>query len=188
MRKITILYALSIVLLCMTANAQESTHEVRRSPDGRFFAGWFDHDAGAPFGLMRAVVVRSATGFYDIFSFVTTPGYTDAAWNPASNQCVVADAPDNGGPKVWLVYQKNPEEWASRELDPFAPLYESFRKIDPEVHWLFRPSILKMVWLSDTTIRFRGFCNTGTYFITVDTSAPDKPPQTQKLSDQLLEE
>src|SRR5687767_1534447 len=118
----------AVLISSVLATAQEPVREIRRSPDGRYFVGWFDYDAGAPFGLIRPIVVRSSSDFYDIFSFVSVPRSTDAAWNAASTKCVIADAPDNGGPKTWLVYQKTPQEWASREIEPFATLYEAFRK------------------------------------------------------------
>lgn len=179
---------LATVLSLCPAGAEDDAREIRKSPDGLQYVGWFDHDAGLPFGIIRPVVVRSSTGCFDIFSFVSTPRDTEASWNAASNRCVIADAPDNGGPKVWLVYQKNPEEWEHREIEPFATIYTAFRKTDPEVHQLFRPSILKIEWLSETKVRFRGYCNTGTWLITMDTASPEKEPVTEKLSDQLLEE
>jgi hypothetical protein len=178
----------TVVLSSTLASAQEPAREIRRSPDGRYYVGWFDHDAGAPFGIIRPVVVRSASDPYDIFSFVSVPRSTDAAWNAASTRCVIADAPDNGGPKTWLIYQKTPWEWASIKIEPFATLYEAFRKSDPGVDHLFRPSILKIEWLSDSKVRFRGYCNIGTYLITMDTASPNKPPETQKLSDKRLDE
>ena len=147
--RLTAVYSFFVVLLCSLSSAQETAREIRRSPDGRYFIAWFDYDAGAPIGLIRPVVVRNVSDPFDIFSFVSVPRYTDAAWNPASTQCVIADAPDNGGPKTWLVYQKTPQEWATRGLEPFVTLYEAFRKTDPEVRHLFRPSILKITWLSD---------------------------------------
>jgi hypothetical protein len=45
-----------------------------------------------------------------------------------------------------------------------------------------------MEWLSDTKVRFRAYCNTGTYFLTMDTDCPDEPPVEEKLSDKLLKE
>ncbi|MDQ3622458.1 MAG: hypothetical protein M3463_08230 [Verrucomicrobiota bacterium] len=101
---------------------------------------------------------------------------------------MIADAPDNAGPVIWLVYQKNASNWASRKLDPFAPLYEAFRKTDPGVRTLFRPSILKMEWLSDRLVRFRGYCNTGTYWMTLDTSSQNAQPTIARTSDELLDE
>ena len=188
MRLIVSLGLLIVVLSSTLASPGEPVREIRRSPDGRYFVGWFDYDAGAPFGLIRPVVVRSTSDPYDIFSLVSSPRYTDAAWNAASTQCVIADAPDNGGPKTWLIYQKTAQEWASREIEPFSTLYEAFRKTDPEVRHLFRPSILKITWLSNTQVRFRGYCNTGTYLITIDTAAPKQPPTIKKLSDDWLDE
>lgn len=183
-----ILNILALIFLSTLGNAQEPAREIRRSPDGRYFVGWFDYDAGAPFGLIRPVVFRSATDPYDIFSFVSSPRDTKAAWNSASSRCVIADAPDNGGPKTWLLQRKAPEEWAVKEIEPFATLYRAFRKADPEVHHLFRPSILKIEWLTDSKVRFRGYCNTGTYLITMDAASPDRPPEIQKLSDKLLDQ
>ena len=174
--------------LAASAVADDRVRETRPSPDGRYFVGWFDYDAGEPFVLVRTIVMRSVSNPYNIFSLVSLPRYTDAAWNAASNRCVIADAPNNGGPRTWLIYQKTSEEWATRELDPFATLETAFRKTDPEVRHLFRPSILKMTWLSDTQLRLRGYCNTGTYFITLDTAAPKQPPKTKKLSDDWLDE
>ena len=69
------------------------------------------------------------------------------------------------------------------KIEPFATLYEAFRKTDPDVHHLFRPSILKIEWLSDSKLRFRGYCNIGTYLITMDAASPSKAPETQKLSE-----
>ena len=169
-----------------------STHaadrEVRLSPDGRFYVGWFDHAAGSPFGEVRAIVFRSTSDPHDFFSRVSVPRSTDAAWNAKSTRCVLADAPDNGGPRVWLISEKAPQEWTSREIDPFSTLYEEFRKTDPEVRKLFRPSILNIKWLSETEVSFRGYCNTGTYDITLDTSIPTATPRATKLSDKFLEE
>ena len=179
---------LATVLSLSAAGAEDDVREIRKSPDGLFYVGWFDHDAGPSFGIIRPVMVRSAGGIHDIFSFVSTPRDTKAAWNAASNRCVIADAPDNGGPKVWVVYQKNPGEWAHREIEPFATIYTAFRKTDPEVHQLFRPAILKIEWLSDTKVRFRGYCNTRAWLITMDTASPEKEPETQKLPDEFLEE
>ena len=42
-----------------------------------------------------------------------------------------------------------------------------------------RSSFSKIEWLSDTQVQFRGFCNSGTYLLTVDAAAPDKVPETQ---------
>lgn len=178
----------AVVLSSTLAGAQDPAREIRRSPDGRYYVGWFDYDAGPPFGIIRPVVVRSASDPYDIFSFVSVSRSTDAAWNAASTRCVIADAPDNGGPKTWLVYQKTPQEWVTVKIDPFETLYAAFRKTDPEMDHLFRPSILKIEWLSDSKVRFRGYCNIGTYLITMDTASPSKSPETQKLSDQWLDE
>lgn len=163
--------------------------EIRPSPDGKFFVAWLDHDAGPPIGEIRSIILRYTTDQESLFSFVSSPRYTDAAWNPSSTRCVIADAPDNGGPRTWLV-SKPPEgqdDWVARKIDPFAAVYKAFRQADPEVYHLFRPSFLKIEWLSETKVRFRGFCNTGTYQLTVDATAPDKEPETVKLSDGLLE-
>ena len=103
----------AVFLSSTLGSAQEPAREIRRSPDGRYYVGWFDHDAGAPFGIIRPVVVRSASDPHDIFSFVSVPRSTDAAWNAASTRCVIADAPDNGGLTTWLIYQKTPQGWGS---------------------------------------------------------------------------
>jgi hypothetical protein len=188
MRWNVMLSVLVVLVSNALAIAEEPEREIRRSPDGRYFVGWFDYDAGAPFGMIRPIVFRSATDPYNIFSLVSSPRYTDASWNPASSRCVIADAPDNGGPKTWLVYQKTPQEWATREIAPFAALENEFYKADPKVTHLFRPSILKITWLSETEVQFRGYCNSGTYLITVDTAQPKDPPTAKKLSDAWLEE
>ncbi len=77
--------------------------EIRPSPDGKFFVAWLDHDAGPPVGVLRAIVLRHATDQESLFSFVSSPRYTEAVWNPSSTRCVIADAPDNGGPRTWLL-------------------------------------------------------------------------------------
>jgi hypothetical protein len=103
------------------------------------------------------------------------------------------------GRSHWLRLLSSPprslQHWASsrrssplREIEPFATLYEAFRKTDLEVRQLFRPSILKITWLSDTQVRFRGYCNTGTYLITIETANPKQPPTTKKLSDEWIDE
>jgi len=188
MRIISTLILFAVLISSVLADAKVPVREIRRSPNGRYFVAWFDYEAGAPIGLIRPVMIRSTSDPYDIFSFVSIPRSTDAAWNTASTQCVIADAPDNGGPTTWLIYRKRPQEWASKVIDPFTTLYESFRKTDPEIRHLFRPSILKITWLSDTKVQFRGYCNTGTYLITIDTTKPNQSPLTKKLSDECLDE
>ena len=118
MQRILPLVVSTLALLSLFARAEDDAREVRLSPDGRHFAGWYDHDAGMPFGIVRPIVVRSVAGTYDIFSLVSVPRHTDAEWNSASNRCVVMDAPDNGGPNTWLVYRKDEYQWASVKLDP----------------------------------------------------------------------
>jgi hypothetical protein len=172
------------------ATATDST-VIHYSPDKHYYIGWFDYDAGPPFGLIRLIMLRSSSDSYDIFSKISVPRYTKAAWNPSSTKCFVADAPDNGGPVSWLVYKTSPldaEQWKTAVLDPFGQIYEEFRKSDPEVHYLFRPSILKISWLSDSTLQLRGYCNSGTYLITIDTIELSSKPKVEKLSDQLLDE
>ncbi len=176
----------TLALLSLFARAEDDAREVRISPDGRHFGGWYDHDAGMPFGIVRPIVVRSVEGTYDIFSLVSVPRQTDAEWNSASNRCIVTDAPDNGGPNTWLVYQKQEHEWASVKLDPFKDLYEEFSKTDHGAS-LFRPSILKIRWVSETAVSFHAYCNLGTYMITIDTKEEGGNPVSKKLSDGLLE-
>jgi hypothetical protein len=175
-----------LTLLSSFTRAEEGAREIRLSPDGHYFVGWYDHDAGKPFGVVRPIMLRSVSDAYDIFSVVSVPRTTDAAWNPTSTKCVIADAPDNGGPNTWLVYRKNEYEWASIKLDPFKVLYAEFSKT-PHGATLFRPSILKISWVSETTVSFHAYCNLGTYLITIDTKGKDKNPVSKKLSDELLE-
>jgi hypothetical protein len=178
----------ALLLFGALATAQDQAKEIRPSPDGNYYVSWFDYDAGAPLGRIRPVVVRATSDSYDIFSFVSVPRYTDAAWNAASTRCVLADAPDNAGPKTWLVYQKSPQQWATEEIEPFETLHKAYRQTDPDVRHLFRPSIIKISWLSNTEVCFRGYCNTGTYLITVDTANPKGTPRTKKLSEAWLDE
>jgi hypothetical protein len=165
------------------------TREIRRSPDGKVFVAWVDHDLGPPLGQIRSIFLRYSSDQDTLFSVVSSPRDTKAAWNPASSRCVIADAPDNGGPRTWLAVHKSPEdwEWKTRPIDPFRELEKKFRDSDPEVHHLFRPSFLGIEWLSDTKVRFRAYCNTGTYFLTLDTDRPDEPAVAEKLSDEFLE-
>ena len=157
--------------------------EIRPSPDGKFFVAWLDHDAGPPIGVIRSIMLRYTTDQESLFSFVSSPRYTDAVWNPSSTRCVIADAPDNGGPRTWLV-SKPPEgkdDWKARKIDPFAVLEKAYYHADPKNN-LFRPWFSKIEWLSDTRVQFRGGCNSGTYLLTMDTTTPDKAPKAQKLS------
>lgn len=175
-----------LALLSTDTRAEDDEREVHLSPDGQYFVGWYDHDAGKPFGIVRAIMLRSVAGSYDIFSVVSVPRSTDAEWNLTSNRCVIADAPDNGGPNTWLVYRKNEYTWASMKLDPFKVLYAKFSET-PHGATLFRPSILKITWISETAVSFHAYCNLGTYVITVDTKEPEKNPISKKLSDEFLE-
>jgi hypothetical protein len=158
--------------------------EIRPSPDGKFFVAWLDHDSGPPIGVIRSIMLRHTTDQESLFSFVSSPRYTDAVWNPSSTRCVIADAPDNGGPRTWLVSKppEGEEDWKAQKIDPFAVVEKAHYHADPDVHHLFRPSFSKIEWLSDTRVQFRGICNSGTYLLTMDTTAPDKAPETQKLS------
>jgi hypothetical protein len=163
--------------------------EIRPSPDGKFYVAWLDHDSGPPIGVIRSIMLRFATDQESLFSFVSSPRYTDAVWNSSSTRCVIADAPDNGGPRTWLV-SKPPEgedAWKALKIDPFSELEKAHYQADPDVHHLFRPSFSKIEWLSETTVQFHGFCNSGTYLLTVDATAPDKAPEIHKLSDGHLE-
>ena len=173
-------------MLYSFACAEEVAREIRSSPDGRYFVGWFDHDAGMPFGLIRPIVLRSVSDSYDIFSLVSSPRYTQAEWNAASTKCVIADAPDNGGPNTWLVHREKDDQWSSMKLDPFKGLYAEFSKT-PHGAEMWRPSILKISWISDTTVSFHAYCNLGTYLITMDTKEVDKKPVIKKISDQFIE-
>jgi hypothetical protein len=170
--------------------ATPPTREIRRSPDGKVFVAWVDQDLGPPLGTIRSIFLRYAIDQDTLFSVVSSPRDTKAAWNPSSSRCIIADAPDNGGPRTWLVVRKSPDawEWKSRVIEPFQELYKEFRKTDPEVHRLFRPSLLKIEWISETKVRFRAYCNTGTWLLTMDMDRPDEAPVSEKLSDRFLEE
>jgi hypothetical protein len=164
--------------------------EIRRSPDGKMFVAWVDQDLGPPFDTIRSIFLRSATDPETCFSVVTSPRYTDAAWNPSSTRCVIADAPDNGGPRTWLVERKSPSdsEWQSRQIEPFRELGKQFYEADPEVHHLFRPAFSSIDWISETKVQFHASCNTGTYLLTIDTDRRDNTPVAEKLSDGFLKE
>jgi len=186
MQRIHPLVVCTLTLLSVVARAEEGACEIRLSPDGHYFVGWYDHDAGKPFGVVRPIVFRNVSDPYDIFSLVSVPRYTQAEWNSASTMCVIADAPDNGGPNTWLIYRKKDDQWASIKLDPFKSLYAEFSKTS-HGPTLFRPSILNISWGPDTTVSFHGYCNLGTYLITVDTNEAGKDPISKKLSDEYLE-
>jgi len=186
MRHLLHLVASTLLLLSMFARADEGAREIRLSPDGLYFVGWFDHDAGKPFGVVRPIVVRSVSDPYDIFSFVSVPRTTAAEWNSASTMCVIVDAPDNGGPNSWLVHRNKDDQWASMKLDPFKGLYAEFSKASHGAE-LWRPSILKINWISDTTVSFHAYCNLGAYLVTVDTKEVNKNPVSKKLSNEFLE-
>lgn len=186
MQRILLLVVSTLTLLFSLARAEESAREIRLSPDGQYFVGWFDHDAGKPFGLIRPITLRSVSDSYDIFSLVSFPRYTQAEWNTASTKCIIADAPDNGGPNTWLVQRKKDDQWSSMKLDPFKGLYAEFSKTSHGAE-LWRPSILKISWISDASVSFHAYCNLGTYLITIDTKEVDKRPVSKKLSDQLIE-
>ncbi|MEK7952378.1 hypothetical protein [Luteolibacter soli] len=166
------------------------TREIRRSPDGKMFVAWADQQLGPPFGEIRSIFLRYANDQDTLFSVVSSPRDTKAGWNPGSSRCIIADAPDNGGPRTWLVTHESPDvwEWKTRVIEPFGKLEKEFRESDPDVHQLFRCSIFKIEWLSDTKVRFRAWCNTGTYFLTMDTDHPEAPPVEEKLSDEFLKE
>lgn len=163
--------------------------EILPSPDGRFFVAWLDHDEGPPIGEIRSIFLRSATDQETLFSFVSSPRDTRAAWNPSSTCCVIADAPDNGGPRTWLVSKppENEDGWKASRIEPFAELEQAHLRADPEVHHLFRPSFSKIEWLSDTKVRFRARCNSGNYLLTMDVASADKATKVEKLPDDPAE-
>ncbi len=170
--------------------AAPPTREICRSPDGKMFVAWVDQDLGPPLGTIRSIFLRYAADQDTLFSVVTSPRHTQAAWSSSSLRCVIADAPDNGGPRTWLVVRKSPDdwEWQSRVIEPFRELEKEFRKSDPEVHHMFRPAFLEIEWISETKVRFRAYCNSGTYLLTMDTDHPDEAPVSEKISDQFLKE
>ena len=172
----------TFTLLGSFARAEQGAREVRLSPDGHYFVGWYDHDAGKPFGEVRPIVLRSVSDPYDIFSLVSVPRSTQAEWNADSTKCVIADAPDNGGPTTWLIYRKKDNQWASVKLDPFKEIYAEFSRTS-HGPTLFRPSILSITWVSNTTVSFQAYCNLGSYMITIDTTETDKKPVSKKLQD-----
>jgi biopolymer transport protein ExbD len=186
MPRILLIIVSTLTLLSPFARAEDDEREIRLSPDGNYFVGWYDHDAGKPFGVVRPIIVSSVSNQHHVFSLVSVPRNTDAKWNSTSTRCVIADAPDNGGPNTWLVYRKNEYEWASMKIDPFKGLYAEFSET-PHGATLFRPSILKISWISETAVSFHAYCNLGTYLITVDTKESDKNPISKKLSDEFQE-
>jgi hypothetical protein len=187
MRLIARLLATGFMMATVFAHAADPVREFRKSPDGKYFVAWFDQDVGKILGEMRSVVLCASDDSAPLFSFVSMPRYTDAAWNPSSTRCIIADAPDNGGPVVWLLVKTGEGSWNPVEIKPFASLSKDFYNA-PKNTSLFRPSLLKIEWLSDTKIRFRGYCNSGTYLMTMDVTEPDKTPELEKLSDKWLEE
>jgi hypothetical protein len=187
MRLIACLIASGFMVATVLAHADEAVREIRHSPNGKYLVAWFDQDTGEPLRHMRSVVLCASDDSAPLYSFVTNPRYTDAAWNPSSNRCIIADAPDNGGPIIWLLLKTGDGTWRPVQLDPFASLEKDFYS-KPRTSTLFRPSLLKIEWLSDTKVRFRGYCNSGTYLMTMDAAAPDKPAEIEKLSDKLLRE
>ncbi|RBP44456.1 hypothetical protein DES53_104277 [Roseimicrobium gellanilyticum] len=174
-------------VMTVLAHGGEPVREIRHSPDKKYLVAWFDQDVGEPLRDMRSVVLCASDDSAPLFSFVSNPRYTDAAWNASSNLCIIADAPDNGGPVIWLLRMNEKGDWQPEVLDPFASLSKEFYDI-PDRASLFRPSLLKIEWLSETKVRFRGYCNLGTYFMTVDTTMPGKAAEVEKLSDKLLRE
>jgi hypothetical protein len=186
MNRVYPLIATFLALLSSFSHAEEDICEIRLSPDGLYFVGWFDHDAGEPFGEIRPIVFRSVSDPSVIFSVVSVPRSTQAEWNPASTTFVLADAPDNAGPITWLIHTKDGEQWITEKLDPFKSLYAEFAKSGHGAA-LFRPSILNIVWASDTSVSFHSYCNLGTYLITINTNDLASNPITKKLSDQFLE-
>ena len=175
-------------------DAAPPVREIRRSPDDKSVIAWADTDLGPPLGEIRSIFLRSGDD-ESSFSLVTTPGHTDAAWSPSSSRCVIADMPDMGGPRTWLVTRENEDAsaWKPRKIDPFRELekthYEHYEADPASVDQpMFRPRFLKIEWLSGTLLRFRGYCNTGTYLLTVDTDKPEEAAKVEKLSDRLLEE
>ena len=173
----------------------QSASSVLYSPDRQHYVAWFDVKAGSPIGDVRPVVFRTTSSIPDLFSFVTVPGQaTQAAWNAFSTRCVIGDQPDNGGASVWLVYKQEPDEWLWRKIDPLAPVYAAYRRVmgDRDTP-LFRPTLNKIEWLTDTQARFLISCNLGShepaavagrYFVTIDFQSLGAVPTMTKISDQ----
>lgn len=167
------------LLLSLSAGEPGTVHP---SPDGKFYIGWFDHDAGKPFGLCRSVTLRGPTDPHDYFSFVTTPRNTQITWNKSSTRCILSDAPDNGGPTVWSLVRDEPTDtWKPVKIDPFTSLYAEFKRTAHGAT-LYRPSILKMIWDSETVVLFQTRCNLGEFEIALDVSDPTGQPTSRRLS------
>jgi hypothetical protein len=192
MRFIVQLFAMGWLMTPVLLSASEPKCEIRHSPDKKHLVAWFDQDVGQPLRDMRSVVLCASDDSTPLFSFVSIPRYTKAAWNPSSDRCLIADAPDNAGPVVWLLQKNSKGDWSPSLLEPFTSLATEFYNKQSEGKeprsTLFRPSLLKIEWLTDTKIRFRGYCNLGTYLMTMDTASPDTAAKVEKLSDKLLEE
>jgi len=67
--------------------ARPPIREIVRSPDGKVFVAWVDHDLGPPLGTIRSIFLRYANDQDTLFSVVSSPRDTKAAWNPASSRC-----------------------------------------------------------------------------------------------------
>jgi hypothetical protein len=187
MRFIAQLVSMGLIMTPVLLPASGPKCKVRHSPDKKHLVAWFDQDVGQPLRDMRSVVLCASDDSAPIFSFVSIPRYTEAAWNPSSDRCIIADAPDNAGPVIWLLQKNSRGDWNPGLLEPFASLEKEFYD-KPAQTSLFRPSLLKIEWLSDTKIRFRGYCNLGTYLMTMDTASPETAAKVEKLSDKLLQE
>lgn len=164
-----------------TSAPSKEFREIRQSPDGKSFVAWVDRDFGPPVGEIRSVILRVVSGGGMPFSLVTYPRHTWAAWNSSSTRCVIADAPDNGGPTTWLVVKdSSPDGWSVRKIEPFAALATDYYRQHPGGSPPYRPWYRKIEWISDTQIRFDfTHNNRARHLITFDTDAPNKAPVTK---------
>jgi hypothetical protein len=174
--------------------AEDSTREIRRSPDGHQFVAWFDHDAGAPIGIARCIILRDEfDSDATLFSFVGPSRFTNAAWSPSSTRCVITNEVDWERTLVWVIYKDRADKWLSRKLDVLAPVEAAYRQaIGDKDSPGFRAHLDKIEWLSGTRVRFLVWSNlndpklasSGRYWVMIDTQSPDAKPEMIKISNE----
>jgi hypothetical protein len=85
MPRILLIIVSTLTLLSSFTRAEDDEREIHLSPDGQHFVGWYDHDAGKPFGIVRAILLRSVSGSYDIWeagTYTVTIDIDNFANNP----------------------------------------------------------------------------------------------------------
>jgi len=124
------------------AQLEQRSFEV--APDQKYAVIWNDSElTGAPTRIITAFRFNPRE---IIFSRITFPRWTGAAWNGASSRLALFDDPDNGNSFLWII-SKGSSTWKNTKIDVLDRLETLFPVNDPTK--LARGGIDSMHWSSN---------------------------------------